>query len=122
MERKYLRITIHDNDFRHSLGLIGDLLYDIFRSEDSYPTEEELPALREYIKRLWHSAYSVKTLIRNALMKRVFPDYVDENTSCVDEDYFSPHLELVYYADIPDWDNYESIYIPMFDNGEILMR
>jgi hypothetical protein len=122
MERKYLRITIHDNDFRYSLGLIGDLLYSVFCSEDSYPTEEELPALREHIKRLWHSTYSVKTLMCNTLMKRLFPDYIDENVNYVDEGYFNPHLELVDYADIPDWDNYESIYIPMFGNGEILMR
>ena len=30
-------------------------------------------------------------------------------------------LEFVNYLDIPDWDNYESIYIPMFE-GEILVR
>lgn len=38
------------------------------------------------------------------------------------EKYFEPTLKFVDYLDIPDWDNGESIYIPMFENAEIITR
>lgn len=37
-------------------------------------------------------------------------------------DYFECELEIVDYLDIPDWDNYESVYVPMFSDAEILIR
>ena len=110
MEGKYLRITIHDNDFRLSLEWIGELLYEIFWTEDNYPTEERLPMLKEYIKHLWHSTYVIHDFMR------WYP------AGNVNEDYFKPYLEFVDFADIPDWDNGESIYIPMFDDAKILIR
>lgn len=110
MDGKYLRITIRDNDFSSSLGWIGDLLYEIFWAEDNYPTEEKLPTLKEYIKRLWHSTYMIQDCMRWCPAGEV------------DENYFNPHLEFVDFADIPDWDNSESIYIPMFDDAKILVR
>ena len=33
-----------------------------------------------------------------------------------------PTVEFVDYLDIPDWDNDESVYIPMFENAEIIRR
>ena len=110
MEDKYLRITIHDNDFSLSLRWIGELLYEIFWAEDNYPTEDKLPVLKEYVKRLWHSTYMIQDCMR------WFP------AGNVDEGYFEPDLEFVDFADIPDWDNGESIYIPMFDDAKILVR
>jgi hypothetical protein len=110
MENKYLRITIHDNDFSLSLEWIGELLYEIFWAEDNYPTEEKLPMLKEHIKHLWHSTYAIQDFMR------FYP------AGDVEENYFNPHLEFVDFADIPDWDNHESIYIPMFDDAKILMR
>lgn len=35
---------------------------------------------------------------------------------------FNPVLEFVNYEDIPDWDDNSSVYIPMYDNAEILIR
>lgn len=110
MEGKYLRITIHDNDFSLSLEWIGELLYEIFYTEDNYPTEEQFPLLKEYIKRLWHITYTIQDLMRWS------------RAGDMDDSYFNPHLEFVNFADIPDWDNRESIYIPMFDDGKILVR
>lgn len=107
---KYLRVTIHDNDFRHSLSMIGELLYEVFCMEGIFPTEEQFPMLKECIKHLWYGANATKDLIRWG-----------EPTGC-GADYFKPHLEFIDYLDIPDWDNRESIYIPMFDGAEVLMR
>ena len=112
MNAKYLRVTIHDNDFISSLIEIGKLLYYIFYMEDKYPTEEQFPELAESIKHLLYGANMTKDLARwGEIIK-------------VDIEYFKPKLEFVDYLDIPDWDNHENIYIPMFDceEMEILVR
>lgn len=113
MECKYLRVTIHDNDFSHSLKMIGELLYELFWFEGNYPTEEQFPMLKEYIKHLWYGANATQDLIRLI--------HWEKPTNC-HIDCFEPHLEFVDYSDIPDWDNSESIYIPMFEGAEVLMR
>lgn len=110
MEGKYLRITIHDNDFSFSLEWIGELLYKIFYTEDNYPTEDKLLTLKEHIKHLWHRTHMIQNLMRW------------QSAGNLDDGYFEPHLEFVDFADIPDWDNRESIYIPMFDDAKILVR
>ena len=107
---KYLRVTIHDNDFHTSLEMISELLYETFQMEDRYPTEEDFPVLKECIKHLWFGEHMTSKLMRWG--KR---DTTDIN-------YFEPCLEFVDYLDIPDWDNAESVYIPMFDDAEILAR
>lgn len=110
MNAKYLRVTIHDNDFTSSLKKVGTLLYNSFYMEDNYPTEEQLPELEESIKHLWYGANMTQALMRWGEITKV------------DISYFKPRLEFVNYLDIPDEDNYESIYIPMFDDAEILVR
>lgn len=44
---KYLRITMHDNDFWLSLEYLSKMLYDIFISERRFPEEDELPLLKK---------------------------------------------------------------------------
>ena len=107
---KYLRVTIHDNDFTTSLELISELLYETFKFEDRYPTEEDFPSLKECIKHMWFGENMLKDLMRWGKC---------ETTNI---NYFNPCLEFVDYLDIPDWDNAESVYIPMFDDAEILRR
>lgn len=110
MSNRYLRLTIHDNDFATVLSLVCDMLYSIFFSEDRYPTDDDLPELKEYVKNLLHNAYQTLDMMRWSRAGFVRPEY------------FSPHMEFVNEEDIPDWDNAESYYIPMFDGGEILWR
>lgn len=93
-----------------SLRCIGELLYDLFYSEDNYPTEEQLPKLKELIKHLWYNVYLIQDLMRY------------KSAGAIDVDYFNPYLEFVNFEDIPEWDNAESIYIPMFDDAEIIVR
>ena len=106
----YLRITIHDRDFTDSLQMIGELLYEIFQYNDNYPTEENFSILKESIKHLWLGTNMVNNLMCWG------------ETSDIDINYFEPDLEFVDYFNIPDWDNGESIYIPMFDDTKILCR
>lgn len=111
---KYLRITMHDNDFWLSLEYLSKMLYEIFIFERRFPEENELPLLKRYIQPIWFSLHNLNSLMR-------------WNKSCVGftetiEETFVPILEFVDYLDIPDWDNGESVYIPMFENAEIIRR
>lgn len=111
---KYLRVTIHDNDFWYSLSLLADMLYEIFIGEGRFPEEDELPLLKKYIQPLWFSLHNLDSIMswnKNAVG---FKETIEKH--------FEPTLEFVDYVDIPDWDNDESVYIPMFKNAEIIRR
>lgn len=105
---KYLQVTIHDNDFWCSLSHVGYLLQQIFEYEGKYPTEDDFPALKECIKHIWYGTYNIANILRKREM------YLEPET-------FNPQLKFVNYEDIPDSDNSESIFIPMFI-GEVLWR
>ena len=107
---KYLRITMHDNDFCCSLEFVGELLQQIFMFEVEYPTEKDFPTMKEMIKHIWYGVDNIQGMLR-------WNERHWQNGLNV----FDPHLEFVNFKDIPDWDNSESIYIPMFD-GQIIIR
>lgn len=110
MSGRYLRVTIHDNDFTSSLLLVGELLHEVFQKEERYPSEEDFPVLKGIIRHLWFGADVAEDLMRwgEPLNK--------------DVGFFDPKLEFVESEDIPEWDNKESVYIPMFDDGDVLRR
>lgn len=107
-DAKYLRVTIHDNDFTSSLLYVGNLLQQVF-IDNEYPTEQDFGVLKEMIMHIWYGIHEITEKLRF------------EECDLCGFDYFEPNLEFVNFEDIPDWDNSESIYIPMFD-GEILLR
>ncbi|GAA6275878.1 hypothetical protein F170042I7_20640 [Blautia caecimuris] len=110
-QAKYLRITIHDNDYSISLKIIGNTLNNLFDYHYEYPTEEDLPKISSYIQSLWHSVHGIHHVLKHKTKSK-------EPLSN-----FKPTLQIVDYLDIPDWDNYESIYVPLFDeSNEIIYR
>lgn len=111
---KYLRITMHDNDFSYSLSLLADTLYKIFIEEGRFPEEDELPLLKKYAQPLWFSLDNLNAVMCWNKNSVEFKETIEE--------YFEPTLEFVDYVDIPDWDNDESVYIPMFEGAEIIRR
>lgn len=110
IKARHLKVTIHDNDFTTSLEMISELLYETFQIEGRYPTEKDFPVLKECIKHLWFGELMASILMRWG------------KHATIDINCFEPHLEFVDYFDIPDWDNAESVYIPMFDGAKVLMR
>ena len=108
MESKYLRVSIGDNDFSFCLEMVSNLLYETFQRVGKYPTEEDFPVLKVIIKHLLFGEYMLHDTIYQG------------NVPVVGMGYFEPYLKFVDYWDIPDWDNAESFYIPMFDGAEIL--
>ena len=111
---KYLRVTMHDNDFWRSLVLLADILYGIFNEEGRFPEEDELPILKKYIQSLWFSLHNLHSIMCWNKNLVGFTETMEKH--------FVPTLEFVDYLDIPDWDNDESVYIPMFENAEIIRR
>lgn len=111
---KYLRVTIHDNDFWYSLSLLAYMLYDLFIGEGRFPEEDELPLLKKYIRPMWFSLHNLNSVMCWNKNSVGFKETIEE--------YFEPTLEFVDYVDIPDWDNDESVYIPMFEGAEIIRR
>lgn len=110
---RYLKITIHDNDFTTSLEYIANTLNEIFQNVGRYPEEDELPLLKEYVKSLWLSVDNIWEIMRWNKNSVGF----SENPKVI----FNPVLEVVDYEDIPDWDDNSSVYIPMF-NTNVLVR
>lgn len=114
MSEKYLRITMHDNDFITSLSLLANILYNIFINEERFPEEDEFSLLGKYIQPLLFSLHNIRHIMRSNKNIIGFSETLEK--------YFEPALELVDGCDIPDWDDCESVYIPMFTNGKILIR
>lgn len=111
---KYLKVTIRDNDFKIALKAMCDMLYHYLEEFYGYPTEKDLPKLKKYIKSILFGIVHVGKISNNSSFSKANDE--------VPEDYFEPILEFVDYFDIPDWDNGESAYIPMFDDGKVLIR
>lgn len=111
---KYLRITIHDNDFISDLQIVGETLKNIFDFEDKYPTEDDLPKIKEYISNLCWSIHNLDNFYR---WKDTSVDFSETPMKIFDVD-----LAIVDYTDIPDWNNSEDVYIPLFaENNDILL-
>ena len=123
MNAPYLRVTIHDNDFTSYWEELGNAILGIIKFEcDDFEKktveEADLLTIRPYIANIW---YGIDALSHHFRWK--------PNNQQTDRDrkaWFDNGLELsiVDYLDIPDWDNSESIYIPLYAGGdnEIILR
>ena len=109
----YLKVTIFDNDFYASQQLVGKVLQEIFL-RDGYPTTESLPLLKDYVGQLWYAIHNIQHILDSHAQ---FCRSEDETPLHV----FQPELQIADYTEIPDWNNAEDIYIPLFEkNSEIL--
>lgn len=75
--------------------------------------QDDFPVLKEMIK---YELYAVNNIMYKLWCTGKSLEYRESPLSN-----FECDLEFVDYLDIPDWDNYQSVYIPLF-NGEILVR
>ena len=112
MDAKYLRVTIHDNDFMCFAESLMESIQYMFKFFNFYPkTEEDLNRLKPAIANLWNSFYMLDTACRQMNVE----NRLDMFEKILD-------LEIVDFNDIPDWDNYESMYIPLFKDGECIIK
>lgn len=130
MKTNYLKITMHDNDFTGCWENLGNCIRDALIANNYYPNysesdrklfdgkeldEEDLNKLKPWIENLWFSIFNLEQFLRwnNSSIK--FKE--------TDRKIFDCELSIVDYLEIPDWDNGESIFIPLFSkNVEILLR
>lgn len=110
----YLVIRIGDNDFTSFAESVANALTAMFYSYDYPKNDEDLEMLKEPIARLWASL-----TILNDVMKKVEDRKWPATPNNFDHifEYMKERLSLriVDFSELPDWDNYESICIPLFE-------
>ena len=110
----YLKLSIHDNDYWYIIERVSESLSEIFYFLDITPDilEDKLPQLKTYIQDMLYTTYAMCFLLKGR----------DKGEELTLRDYFEPDLEIVDYLDIPDWDNSESAFIPLFNDGAVIYR
>ena len=112
-ECKYLAITVHDNDFITELRLTAECIVSlpiIDLSKVSSSSSEDMDKIALSIQ---HILFGVYTGLG------VFDKYHNNNTGV---EKFKPDIKVIDFFDIPDDDNRQSVYIPLFNNKEYLVR
>ena len=114
----YLVIRLGDNDFTSFAGSVANALTAMFYNYDYPKNDEDLEMLKEPIARMWASVS-----ILNDVMKKVedrkwpgTPDNFDHLFEYMKE---RLSLRIVDFSELPSWDNYESICIPLFETKGI---
>lgn len=105
----YLKLSIHDNDFRNEIELVANTLYSIFYFFDTTSDDivDNLPQIKNCVKEILYEIHRIFNLLWHG--------------SPVAKDYFDPDLSVVDYTDIPEWDNGESAFVPLFE-GDIIYK
>ena len=113
MEKKYLKITMHDNDFTSYAREFGEYIYTMCLFECRFFDEEDIQIIKKYITLLWYSASHLHGWLR---FGKHFPDTADKENL----DYFTENVKvsIVDEKDLEEhreYGNYEIIYVGMFD-------
>lgn len=105
---KYLKVTIHDNDFIYYANTMMAAIKELFELYHFYPeTEEDLERLKPGIAHMWNGFY----MISDCRTGHEIPhDYIDMFMRDL-------KLSIVEDKDIPGWANSEEMYIPLFEHG-----
>lgn len=112
MQAKYLSISIHDNDFMNYAESLMESINFMFKFFHFYPKDEQdLERLKSGIAHMWTSY----DLIDKACQGTFGENRLDMFMKNLD-------LKIVDFTDIPDWDNYETMYIPLFENAENIIK
>ena len=113
MEKKYLKITMLDNDFTSYAREFGEYIYTMCLFEGRFFDDEDIQIIKKYITLLWYSVDHLHTWLR---FGKHFPDTTDKENL----DYFTENVEvsIVDEKDLEEhreYGNYEIIYVGMFD-------
>ena len=107
--RKWLRLTIHDNDYTVFGRILGEAIRKMIFWRGEQIQEDDVEGYREVIAELW-SAFQKFDNVGLQL---------DNN---IDVEFFKANMVMKI---VGDWDieayNYETIYIPMFKYAEVVV-
>jgi hypothetical protein len=115
----YLHITVHDNDFTSYYKILGSTIRELFNYAGcKYPaSEDDYKILKPFIANIWYSLHNILDYA-----KWYDSEYVHyEETP---KKYFDEHLtvEILDLESIPKDDDCQSIYIPLIDGSEEILR
>lgn len=114
----YLVIRIGDNDHTSFAESVAGALMAMFYSYAYPKNDEDLEMLKEPIARLWASVS-----ILNDVMKKVedhqWPATPNDFTHTFEYIKGRLSLRIIDFSELPSWDNYESICIPLFETEGI---
>lgn len=127
---KYLHIRCSDNDFTSDFSVF-DSIHLVFKWKDyKYFSEDDLENIKPFIIGIWNSIYNMHSLMRNNDENEWWiTNYPDESKErCKDftpddiSDYLNNLIELeIVSEDKIRPDNWEDIYIPLFEGGEVIV-
>ena len=107
--RKWLRLTVHDNDVTCFGRILGETIREMIFWRGEQIREDNVEEYREAIAEIWSDFQkfdNVGLLLNNAVQTEFFKANMD--------------MKIVNDGDI-EADNYESIYIPMFKYAEVIV-
>lgn len=107
--KKYLRISIYDNDFSFDRELF-DMILKMFQNAGRPIREEDVPAIKKFVLEVWPKFLQLTHQV-NWPHESLQPHQTEENI----REYIAQHLhvEIVGEDRFVDFDNYEDILIPM---------
>lgn len=121
-DKKYLRVTIFDNDFTSRGCILGQMLYNLILAECYDDGEvnqcflpENLKALEPVVAKCWAAAHYIVMNLR-------FGSKPDENYTTEQYMLDCIKLSVVSADDIAELDDYMNILVPLFEGGEVLVR
>lgn len=108
-EKKYLRISIGDNDFTSNRELF-DMILKLFQHAGRSITEADVPAIRKFVLEVWPKFLQLDWQV-DWPNEKIQPHLTEQNIG----EYIAEHLhvEIVGEDRFPDFDNYEDILIPI---------
>lgn len=110
---KFLEISIHDNDLYFTLEFVGNMMNDIMQfssvGDRGEFSQDEIDKLKIIVQELLFNARELRIMCDNR-----FPH--------TDKDYFKPDIRVVNGSEVEEWDNAETLYIPLSYDGEIFIR
>lgn len=107
--RKWLRITVHDNDYTGFGRILGEAIQKMIFWRGERIREDNVEEYREAISELWAAFQKFDNVGLQ----------LDNN---IDAEFFKANMVMKIVDDGNiEADNYESIYIPMFKYAEVVV-
>lgn len=107
--RKWLRITVHDNDYTGFGRILGEAIREMIFWRGEQIREDNIEAYRKEIAEMW-AAFQKFDNVGLQLDRDTETEFFKVNMV----------MEIIEDSDI-EADNYESIYIPMFKYAEVIV-
>lgn len=107
--RKWLRLTVHDNDYTGFGRILGEAIREMIFWRGEQIREDNIEEYREAIAELWEAFQKFDNVGLQ----------LDNN---IDAEFFKANMVMKIVDDGNiEADNYESIYIPMFKYAEVVV-